>query len=574
MIRRLDRQWCVNPGGAEVADTIAREFGILPLTARILAARALGDLDVARSFLTGTLDALPDPYLMADLGRAVDRLRRARVQGEAVLVYGDYDVDGMTASACLTDLCRSLGLPTRTEVQARRGGAHGLSREVVDLARSEDRTLLFTADCGMSNAEEIGYAETLGIDVVIVDHHQQGGGRPPALAVLNPSQSHCGYPFKHLCAAGVAFTVVRAATAALGGPRALDSYLDLVALATVADAVPLVDDNRVLVREGLVALGRRRRPGLSALIDRAQIEGTVSARAVGFLLAPRLNAAGRVGHADQCVELLLTDSYADAVRLARGLDEDNTERQKQERLMLATALPKAQAAAKDGHQVIIVDGGAWPDALLGVVASRLKERFRLPVVTVASNMETGLARMSLRAPSGVDLVAALQGLEDQLLTHGGHAAAAGLSVEIGSIDAVKDILFRRLSRQMEAVPITLDLAVDTEVSLAELDEPFLDELAVLGPFGTGHAEPIVIARAVRPLKRRVVGGEHLRVQLSDGNTVRDAIGFSMADDRERLSARTVDALITPRLTSWRGRRKLELQLVDVQRSTQDGPTRT
>ncbi len=574
MTQGPDRLWSVNPAGVDAAEALARDLGIQPLTARILAARTRGDADVAADFLRTSLDDLPDPFVMLGMAKAVERLARARRDREPVLVYGDYDVDGMTAAACLTHLCRSLGIATRIQVQKRRGGSHGLSVEAVDLAKAQGQTLIFTADCGMSNVEEIAYAATQGIDVVVVDHHQPGLARPNAHSILNPAQADCPYPFKQLCAVGVAFSLVRAVDRSLGLPDSLDGYLDLVALGTVADAVPLSGDNRILVRAGLVELGRRQRPGIAALIDRSQIEGAISARAVGFRLAPRLNAAGRVGHADQCVELLLTDSYADAVRLARGLDEDNTERQRQERQMLETAMPKAHAAAEDGHQVIIVDGGGWPDALLGVVASRLKERFRLPVVTVASNMETGLARMSLRAPRGVDLVAALQGLEDQLLTHGGHAAAAGLSVEIGGIDAVKDILFRRLTRQMESSPVSLELLIDTEVHLSEFDDAFLDELLLLGPFGTGHPEPVLLARGVRPLKRRVVGGDHLRVQLSHGTSVQDAIGFSMAEQRERLKVRAIDALLTPRLTSWRGRRKLELQLVDVQRSPQDGASRT
>jgi single-stranded-DNA-specific exonuclease len=569
-----DRQWSLNPAGIDAERILSRELGIGPLTARILSARCLGDLDTASGLLRTSLTDLPDPFLMRGMGRAVERLAEARRGAEAVLVYGDYDVDGMTSAACLTLLCRSMGIPTRTEVQKRRGGSHGLSAAAVDQAAQEGRRVLFTADCGTSNVEEVQYARSKGIDVIVVDHHQPGAQLPAAHTVLNPAQAGCAYPFKQLCAVGVAFTFVRAATQRLSLPDPLDAYLDLVALGTVADAVPLAGDNRILVRAGLQELGRRHRPGIAALIDRSQLEGAISARAVGYRLAPRLNAAGRVGHADQCVELLLTDSYAKAVSLAKGLDDDNTERQRQERQMLETAMPKAHAAAEDGHQVIIVDGGSWPDALLGVVASRLKERFRLPVVTVASNMETGLARMSLRAPKGVDLVAALQGLEDQLLTHGGHAAAAGLSVEIGSIDAVKDILFRRLSTQMESSPLSPLLSVDTEVHLSEFDERFLDELSLLGPFGTGYPEPILVARGVRPLKRRVVGGEHLRVQLSQGSTVQDAIGFSMAQHRERLKTRTVDALLTPRLTSWRGRRKLELQLVDVQRSAQDGAART
>jgi single-stranded-DNA-specific exonuclease len=569
----IRRRWNLHGVGSKAAGNLGPELGLSALATRILVARGIDAVDRGARFLTPDLQDLQDPWTMRDMPAAVDRLAQAKEARERVVVFGDYDVDGMTATACLTEFLTSAHIQCRAQSHSRDDPGHGLSRANVDAAHGWGARLIITADCGMGNADQINYARERGVDVLIVDHHQPPPVLPAACAILNPSRADCGFPFKGHSAVGVAFALVRAASETLGAEQPLQRYLDLVALGTIADAVSLLGDNRILTHFGLQELRRRRRPGINALVERALAGDRVaSARAIAFRIAPRLNAAGRVGRADKCIELLLTTSYADALRLTEVLEQDNLERQREQKSMLAIAVPQAQACVDRGDHIIFVDGGEWPDALLGVVASRVKEQFQMPALVVAHRPEAGTVRMSLRAPAGIDLVDALTGMEPLVSSCGGHPAAAGLTAPIHNLEAIRQGVSERLRVQIARSQDISSLRVDAEISLGELDAKFRDDLERLGPFGTDNPEPILLARRVRPIRKRVVGAQHLRVQIAQGDVLLDTIGFAMADRSDEFHAQSLDILLTPRLTSWKGERKLELQIVDAQRSDDSGTT--
>jgi single-stranded-DNA-specific exonuclease len=567
---RFPRRWQISPYDPAQAAALRDGLGLQPLSAAILASRGFTDVDSAHAFLNPSFEHLSDPLLMRDMDRAVRRALLAFRHDERVLVFGDYDVDGVTATSCVYLFLRELGFDVHYEIPTRSTEGYGLTVEKVKAAHAQGVKLLITTDCGISAHQEIEHANTLGIDTIVIDHHSVPPQLPNAKAILNPLQPGCRFPYKRLAAVGVSFNFVRALHATLRAYGAfpnrdpdMQAYLDVAALGTVADAVPLTGDNRVLVSLGLEVLRRRRRPGVSALMERAQIDDRpITAKTIGYRLAPLLNAAGRMGHAGRCVELLTTDSYHLADKLARDLERDNNQRQKYERQILAEAVVLAEKEYQAGRKLLMLGAPGWHEGVLGIVASRIKEMYHSPAALVAVNEETGRARVSLRSIEGIDLVAAMRTIEPLLESYGGHTAAAGMSLRLHNLEPVREALDAAIGQQIAGQMPTPILLADAVCTLHDLNDAFLDELRKMGPFGSGNQEPTILLHKIRASRRKVVGNKHLRVQLRDAESSVEAIGFALAE-LEGTGEGEVDVAVIPRYNLYQGQPRLELQLRDM-----------
>ncbi len=566
---QFERQWRLNVQDAAAARRLSHALGITPLTARILINRGIREPERADLFLNPRFAHLHDPNLMHDMDKAIHRTLEAIRDSDPILVYGDSDVDGITAAVCVYQFLSRLGLDTSCHIPGRTDEGYGLTNSAVERAAADGIRLIITTDCGISNHESIALAKTHGIDTIVIDHHTLPAQLPVASAILNPLQPECAFPFKRLAAVGVSFNFIMALNRTLSdlgafpnGSPSMRDYLDLVALGTVADAVPLIDENRIFVRLGLEVLRRRRRPGTQALMDRAQVEGRpVTARTIGYRLAPLINAAGRMGDANRCVELLSTGSYRRALALAQELEKDNARRQQAERDILKEATRMAEEQFDQGRHLLMLSGEGWHEGVLGIVASRIKELFHRPSALVAINPTSKRARVSLRAIAGVDLIAAMTPLEDRLNSFGGHTAAAGMSLHADNLEEVYTALNDAIGLQLANPPVP-QLNLDTFASLDELGDNFLDDLGALAPFGVGHGEPALLVEQVRCVRRRIVGERHLRLQVRGGQTISEAIGFALASQYSILS-QDVDMALTPRRTTHRGQPKMELHIKDL-----------
>lgn len=575
------KEWVVYQTHQTREKNLVSALDIHPLTARILVRRGFEDLDLARRFLDPTLKDMIDPFRMKGMDAAVREILTSVDRGEKILIHGDYDVDGVCSVSLLYQFLRALGARVDYYIPLRDQDGYGLNADNVRRASSQNVDLIVTTDCGVSNVDEIGLANTLGMRVVVVDHHTVPPILPPAAAILNPLQPGCEFPFKDLAAVGVAFHLLVALRATLRehGVFAhipepdLGEYLDLVALGTVADVVPLVDVNRTFVRLGLEVLASRRRAGVSALMERAHVDGKrVTPQTISFRLAPRINAAGRMGNAAMCVELLTTESYGRAIELARRLEKLNEKRQICEREILEKVLPKADEQIEAGHKMLVVAGRHWHRGVLGIVASRLVERYHRPTVLVGID-EDGIGKGSVRSLDGIDVIRILKKGADLLESFGGHVAAAGLSVKAENIEALRDRLDEALMSSLEDDTLPRPcLRIDCEVELSELDARFGKELARLGPFGTGNREPILLCRSSQATRVRVVGKNHLKARFRDGSASLDGIGFSMAEDRSILQSAVAVAFV-PRFATFRGRTRLEMHIRGLRSAREHCPDR-
>jgi single-stranded-DNA-specific exonuclease len=562
------RRWIEARADGEGAARLAGALDLHPLAARVLAARGHADPAAAEAFLAARLQDLPDPFAMKGMDAAVARLVRAVEEGERIACYGDYDVDGVTSTTLLAGLLRASGADVVTYVPHRLVEGYGLNLAAVEKLAAQGVRLLVTLDCGITSAPEVRAATALGLDAVVVDHHTVPVELPAAAAILNPHQPGCGYPSKDLAAVGVTFALAMALRKALRargrfGERRpepnLKDALDLVALGTIADVVPLVGANRILVRTGLEVLATSRRPGLRALKRVAGIaEGApVAAGQVGFRLAPRINAAGRLDDAGRGVRLLLSADPAEAEALAAELDRENQARQEIERRILAEAIEDAGARVREGARGLVLARDGWHAGVIGIVASRIVERFHRPAVLVALADEGG--KGSGRSIEGFHLHDALSACAPHLARFGGHRHAAGLTVDRARLPAFRAAFEAHAAERLSDEDLVPRCRIDGWVEHGEVTERAADDLARLGPFGAGHPEPVFALRGA-PTRARTVGanGAHLKLGLAG----LDAIGFGMGD-RIAACGGPLDAAFSIGFDEWDGRRRLQLKLRDV-----------
>jgi single-stranded-DNA-specific exonuclease len=560
------RRWRLSASGAEDVERLRAEAGISPLLARLLSNRRIAEAPHVAAFLSARLgEHLRSPMLFRDMGRAAERVARAVATGERIGIYGDYDVDGVSGSAVLVRFLRALGAEPELYIPHRLREGYGLNAAGVRQLAAAGARVMVTVDCGAVSHGEIGLARDLGIDVIVCDHHQVSGTPLPAYAVINPIEPDAGFPFAGLCGAGVAFYLamgVRMRLRESGGPLPdLRRYLDLVALGTIADLVPVVEENRVLVKYGLRELATSDRPGIAAL-KRVSGVAQMSTGAVGFRLAPRLNAGGRLDDATRSVNLLTTDDVDLAERLAVGLDEENRARQAIEREMLDEAIARVDAAGgvADRRSIVLASPLFHP-GVVGIVASRLIERYYRPTVLIAAE-EGGVGRGSGRSIAGLNLYEALAACRDCLERFGGHRMAAGLSIRLDRVDEFAARLEAAVAARTRPEDFVPQITVDAELTLRAVDGDCFADLERLEPYGMGNPEPVFLARAVRVRDRRVVGETHLKLLLEQDGRSLPAIGFGMADATVAAGDH-LDVLFSPMQNEWNGNTTTELRLRDV-----------
>lgn len=552
------------------AAALARALRLPPSLGRLLVARGLTDAEAAKGHLRPLLAALRPPADLPDLPAAAARIDEALARGETILVHGDYDVDGISAAALLTRWLRRFGGRVETFVPHRIRDGYDLGPGGVSRAREVGATLIVTVDCGIMAHGAVAEAGAAGIDVVITDHHTPGPVLPAAVAVVNPHRAADGAGEPVLCGAGVAFKLVQALAEGRGVPLdALLPDLDLVALATVADLVPLTGENRILVRYGLRALEQTERPGLRALMEVVELPpGPLEAGQVGFRLAPRINALGRLDEPSVALDLLLTDDPDEARRLAQRAEEVNRQRREEDRRTLDAVLRRLEREYDpEGDFGVVVDGEGWHPGVIGIVASRVVERIHRPVILLARQGDR--ARGSGRSVPGFHLHAALTRCAPHLLRYGGHRQAAGLDLETTRIEAFREAFNHAARDELAGVDLRPEVRADLALDLGEADLGLADLFRHLGPHGMGNPRPVFWAEGLRVVGRpREVGTGHLKVSLEQGGVTRPAIGFGLAEriDPDDLAGSRVDALFHLTANEYGGRRSSQLRLLDLRPS--------
>jgi len=559
----------------EDINRLALELDLAPLTLQVLARRGITSAEAGRAFKQNSLASLPDPFLLPGMEKASHRLAKAVEKGERIAVHGDYDVDGITGTVLLVETLRQFGAEVEYHIPLRLKDGYGLSAEALRQAAADGAGVAVSVDCGVSAVAEARLASVLGLDLIVTDHHQPPDPLPEAFAIVNPHLPGSRFPFRDLAGVGVAFfllvglrKILRERGFFSGHPEPdLRRGLDLVALGTIADVVPLLGVNRILVRAGLRSMNSGGRPGLQALKEVAAVT-EVNCGNVAFRLAPRLNAAGRLEDARLGVDLLLESSPERTMPIARLLDDFNRERQEIERETLRQAVGRLGGSEGPEKRSIVLADERWHPGVIGIVASRLVESYHRPTVLIA--LENGQGKGSARSIPGFHLFQSLELCRHHLEGFGGHAFAAGLSIAEHAVEeftAAFETVARESLGERELQPRVLH---DGEILLEELDESVVRQLSELAPFGAGNPEPSFLLRGARAQQIQTVAGKHLRFILRQGGYSFPCIAFGMADRQGELAGE-LDLLFTPGLNEWRGRASVQLRLKDFRPTGATGP---
>ena len=534
--------------------------GVHPLVAAVLAARGFESMEQARTFLKATDTPMHESALMRDLDRAADRVRLALDRGEHVAVYGDYDVDGITSTCLLTRFLTGLGANVTPYIPDRLEEGYGLNCEAVTALARQGVKLIVTVDCGITAVDEVEHATALGVDVVVTDHHECKAELPRAVAVVDPHRPDCPYPFKGLAGVGVALKLAMAVAGPERERQVLDEFADLAAIGTVADVMPMVGENRTVVQLGLRALAQPKRVGVAMLVREAGMDNRpLNSVSIGYALAPRINAAGRMGCADVAVELLLTEDRDRAAVLARELCRQNKERQEIETEIFDQCVQRlGREPQKDA---IVLADPDWHQGVVGIVASRLTEQFACPAFMIC--LSGGIGKGSCRSYGGVNLFAVLEGCEDLLVAFGGHELAAGFTVREENIPALAQRIAEQVRLQAgKGVRSELDVDVLLD-DPAVMDLRGVELLERMEPYGAGNPRPVLALSGVQVMARSLVGsGRHLKLKLTKRGQNLGAIFFSAGEWLPDVGSR-VDVAFYPQINEYRGSRSVQLHLVDI-----------
>lgn len=559
-------QWMLHPRrDATRALALAGALDAPLPVAHALVNRGLDDVAAVRRFLEPSLDDLHDPFSLLDLDRAAERIGQALEAGEGILIHGDYDADGITSTYLLYSVLKDLGGRVEYRIPHRTRDGYGLTSAAIDDAHRRGCGLVVTVDCGITAFEAVERARERSIDVVITDHHEPPLELPRAVAIVNPHRAQCGYPFKPLAGVGVTFKVVEALLRGRGGLERAREYLDVVAIGTIADVVPLIGENRVLARFGLERLNQGARLGLRSLIEVAGLGGkTITSGQIAFVLAPRINAAGRMGNAEQGLRLLLSREEPEARVLAESLEEDNLLRRQhdEEALAEATRMVESELAWPECSSIVLWSE-RWHPGVIGIVASRLVERFHRPALLIALDGDRG--RGSGRSLPGLDLNQLLGSCQDLLESYGGHAFAAGLSIRRDRLPELRRRLEGLASERLLPEDRVPRLLVDDEVAFADCRLPVVEWLERMSPHGLGNPEPVFMAPGVAVESAQAVGGgKHLRLTVRDRTGSAEAIGFGLGDQAIRVyQARRCDLAFVPCRNEFMGETRVQLRVKGV-----------
>lgn len=532
-----DHRWILtDPPDEGIVAALAKDINVPETIARILVYRGIADYDTAKVYFRPSMDLLHDPFLLDGMDLAVDRILRGLESGDSLFVFGDYDVDGTNGAAMLYLFLKEVGARVQYYIPDRLKEGYGISRAGIDHAVGLGVNLFIAIDCGITAVEQVEYANTCGLDVIICDHHEAGPTLPPALAVLDPIKPGDAYPFKPLSGCGVGFKLLHGIAKRTGKEDLLPAYLDFVTLASIADIVPLTGENRILVKIGLQLINTSPRPGIRALIESAGLKpGHITTGQIVFALAPRLNAAGRLGDAMRAVRLLTSSDADEARALAQELEEENRNRRKIDEDTFADAQQLFEECFNvESDPAIVLHQEHWHPGVVGIVASRMVERYYKPSIMMAT--VDGVAKGSARSVSGFDIYEALKRCEDKILQFGGHKYAAGLTVEIERLAEFRDAFKAAVKDLMTEEMKTPEIRIDMELSLSDITPRFIRMLREFAPFGPNNSRPTFLTRQLEVAGTpRIVGRNHLRFRVRQNGTSFDAIGFGLGELLPRAS---------------------------------------
>ncbi len=563
-------RWTFTPLPRESSvQQLTKELGIHQTIARLLSLRGVDTFEQARSYFRADLTHLHDPYLMKDMDKAASRLADTIRHGEKVVVYGDYDVDGTTATSIVYTFLKNFGGDVQYYIPHRFKEGYGISQEGIDFAVNASARLIVSVDCGITAQEEAEYARKNGIDLVICDHHTVGDTIPDAFAVLDPKRPDCNYPFDGLSGAGVAFKLVQAALHELGLPPAKAySYLDLVAISIASDIVPLTGENRILMRAGLKSLNKAPRPGVLALLDEIGLKpGAINTTQIVFSIGPRINAAGRMGDARTAVELMIADNYEAAKSYAKELEGINVKR----RLIDSNTMKNAMAMLDEyfdpgKYSSLVLHDPDWHLGVIGIVASRLVDKYCRPTIMLSSI--DGQLKGSARSIKGFNIYEALKECEDLLVQFGGHEYAAGLTLNEEDLDAFRERFNQLAIQKLSEEDLVPELEIDSELDLSDVDIRFWKILRQFEPYGPLNLPPVFVSHGLRVIgSPTIVGNGHLKLRVAqNGSQPFDAIGFNMHEFLPMLrnaNNGTLSMVYVIEENSWNNRTTLQLRLKDI-----------
>ena len=563
------KRWRVREPELALQKTLAASLNISTITSQLLINRGISDIQQAERFLSSTLSDIRSPLGMKGMKEGVERVQKALHNKEKIAIYGDYDVDGITSTSILLMFLKSAGANVSYYIPERIAEGYGLNADAISKLAERGVALLITVDCGISDHAELKLAKGLGIDVIVTDHHEVPGDLPPAYAIINPKQSGCPFPFKNLAGVGVAFNFIIALRATLRDegfwkekevPN-LKEYLDLVALGTIADVVPLVDENRIFVKYGLMELTASTKPGIIALKEISGLNDVpINAGMVGYRLAPRINAAGRVGKGVDGVRLLTSESYDEAASIAKLLDDGNKERQGLEEVILREATGMVESGLISDRKSIVLASESWHPGVIGIVASRIAEKYYRPTVMIA--IKDGVGKGSARSIHSFMLYEGLKECSHLLNEFGGHDYAAGLSINEENIEKFRDAFERVASNKLSDEDMVPEMDIDATMDLNDVTEGLVNELDNLAPFGEANPEPLLCSTGLGIADCKVVGNNHLKMRVKQGRTVRDAIGFGMGN-LNLSPGINLDTAFIPQINLWNGGKSIQLKLKDV-----------
>ena len=570
MNRTLNKNWSLAVCDPDIADQLSKSLLLHPIVAKILTSRDLTDPKEVKMFLKPSLADLTPPDRMADLDKAAKRLIQAIKDQETIVIYGDYDVDGVTSTSLLINFFAAIGVEARHYIPDRLSEGYGVNEKAVELLAQEGCQVLITVDCGISDIEAIRRAGELGLDVIVTDHHRVGEELPPAYAVIDPNRPDCEFPFKNLAGVGVAFYLIVALRTQLREQEVISQdklpnlahFLDLVALGTVADIVSLTGCNRILVHYGITLLTEEHRVGIKAIKEVSGIgKKPMGSGAIAFQIAPRINAAGRLGNASMGVRMLTTQTVSEALQIAHKLDEINYKRRNLESRILDEAVKMIDRDPTAGSQKsIVLSSTSWHPGVIGIVCSRLVAQYNKPVILIA--VTGGKGTGSARSISQFDIHQGIAQCADLLITFGGHPMAAGLRLKDDRIKEFKERFEQEVVKGLTGVDSKQTQKIDCEVTLDQLDSGLVEGIAAMAPFGIGNPEPVLASRGLRVDDLRIVGRHHLKFKVSDNNCSIEAIWFQMGPLRNQITE-FIDLAYQPRIDEYQGSSRLILHIKDL-----------
>lgn len=563
----MEKRWRLLPVDTEKTGLLQERLKINPLLCQMLVQRGIDTYDKSFHYFRPSLDQLHDPWLMKDMEKAVDRITHAFNNNERILVFGDYDVDGTTSVASFYSFLKKLHEPVEFYIPHRYREGYGISKAGIDFARDNGFTLIVSLDCGIKSADLIAYALEQGIEFVVCDHHLPDDNLPPAVAILNPKQKDCDYPYKDLCGCGVGFKLMQALAGRLSLPAtSYLGYLDLLATAIAADIVPITGENRILAFHGLKKANENPNNGIKALCELSGMkkEQELHIHNLVFMIAPRVNAAGRMDDARKAVEMFVAGTKEEAMKYAEMLNNDNSERKEADSNITQEALELIRSTEEwSNNKSTVLFQPHWHKGVVGIVASRIIEHYYRPTIVLTQSGE--YAAGSARSVPGFNLYEAIHACREHLLGYGGHFAAAGMTLEITRVDA-----FRKKFEEVVAASITPELmipeiVIDAEINLADLTWTFYNILCQMEPFGPENDRPTFLVRNITDTGHsRILKEQHLRVSLRQGNHTINGIGFGMADKFPLLAnQQPVDVVFKLDVNEWNGQKSLQMRIVDL-----------